>query len=455
MRITIATVGTRGDVQPYLALGRGLQAAGHNVTIATDRSFGPFLQQSGLGFAPVAADPRQALQEDIRKLTNPVKFSRWAKRQFGPLALRYTAELLAACQEADTDLLLANPLAFAAFHVAEKLGILCLPAYLQPVTPTRAWVTSTGAEFPAWLPGRGRLNYISGHLANQFFFRLMLPTINQCRQQVLGLQPLPWKLYATLDIDPEPILYGYSPSVVPVPPDWGPWLHVTGYWFGEPDPGYRPPPDLDAFLKAGPPPVYVGFGSTVDQEAQAVTRVVVQALQATGKRGILLGGWSNLGAEPLPPSILRIESAPHDWLFPQMAAVVHHGGAGTTAAGLRAGVPSVIVPYFADQPFWGRRIAAIGAGPAPIARKQLTAERLASALRVATEDGTMRRRAPEVGERPSRWACGSSPPGTRNRPSKLAWYNEAPTEVRASLGPRSSAPSRARRVAGKRACWSV
>lgn len=396
MHITIATVGTRGDVQPYLALGRGLRAAGHAVAVATDPSFGSFVRESGLDFAPVPADPRQALQEDIRKLNNPVRFSQWAKRQFGPLALRYTAELLEAAR--GTDLLLANPLAFAAFHVAERLGILCLPAYLQPVTPSTAFVAATGAEYPGWLPGRGRLNYTSGHLSNQLFFRLMLPTINQCRQEVLGLPPLPWKLYATLDIVAEPIIYGYSRYVVPVPPDWGPWLHVTGYWFGDEVP-YSPPPELAEFLAAGPPPVYFGLGSIVDQEAEEVTRIVVGALKMAGKRGILLGGWSNLGGGSLPPEILRIDSVPHDWLFPRMAAVVHHGGAGTTAAGLRAGVPSVIVPFFADQPFWGRRIRALGAGPAAIPRKRLSTERLAAAIREATEDPAIAGCAAEVGRR--------------------------------------------------------
>lgn len=396
MRITIATAGTHGDVLPYLALGKGLRQAGHTVTVATDPMFAAFVQASGLIFAPVAADPRQALQEDIRRLTNPVSFSRWVQRQFGPLARRYTAELLAASQ--GTDLLLANPLAFAAFHVAERLGIPCLPAYLQPVTPTSAWVASTGAAFPAWLPGRGRLNFMSAHLSNQVFFRLMLPTINTCRTEVLELAPLPWKLYATLDIAPEPILYGYSRHIVPVPPDWGPWLHVTGYWFNEPDPDYRPPDDLARFIEAGPPPIYFGLGSIVDQDATEVTRLVVHALARTGKRGILLGGWANLGAEPLPPTILRIESAPHDWLFPRMMAVAHHGGAGTTAAGLRAGVPSVIIPFFADQPFWGRRVAALGVGPAPIPRHKLTVERLAAALDAATGNPQMRRRAVEIAE---------------------------------------------------------
>ena len=396
MHITIATAGTRGDVQPYLALGKRLQRAGHAVAVATDPAFATFIEASGLTFAPVSADPRQALQEDIRRLTNPVSFSRWVQRQFGPLARRYTAELLAASQ--GTDLLLANPLAFTAFHVAERLGIPCLPAYLQPVTPTTAWVASTGAAFPTWLPGRGRLNFMSAHLSNQVFFRLLLPTINACRTEVLGLAPLPWRLYATLDIAPEPILYGYSRHVVPIPPDWGPWLHVTGYWFGEPDPDYRPPAELLRFLEAGPPPVYFGLGSIVDRDAADVTRLVIRALAMTGTRGILLGGWSNLGAASLPPTVFRIEAAPHDWLFPRMAAVAHHGGAGTTAAGLRAGVPSVIIPFFADQPFWGQRVAALGVGPAPVPRRKLTAKRLAAALDAVTANPQMRYKAVEVAE---------------------------------------------------------
>lgn len=397
MRVTFATVGTRGDVQPYLSLGRGLVRAGYTVQVATDPAFHDFVVEGGLEFAPVAADPRQALQEDIRQLTNPVRFNRWVKRQFGPLAHCYTGELLAASR--GSDILLANPLAFAAFHVAERLGIPCIPAYLQPVTPTRAFIASTGADFPAWLPGRGRLNYLSAHLSNQMFFRLLLPTINACRGDVLGLPPLPWSLYATLDIAPEPILYGYSKHVVPVPSDWGSWLHVTGYWFGDSDPTYRPPAELAAFLAAGPPPVYVGFGSMVDQEAAEVTRVVVEALRMTGQRGVVSGGWTDLGAGKLPDTILRIGAIPHDWLFPRMAAVVHHGGAGTTAAGLRAGVPSVLMPFFADQPFWGRRVAALGVGPRPVPRKQLTAARLAAALQEATGNAALRQRAANLGAR--------------------------------------------------------
>ena len=397
MHITIASVGTRGDVQPYLALGRGLQRAGHQVQVATDPTFEAFVRGAGLGFAPVSADPRKALQEDVLRLNNPIAFSRWTQRQFGPLALRYTAELRDVC--AHTDGLLANPLAFAAFHVAERLGIPCVPAYLQPATPTRAFTTSTAPDPPAWLPFRGWFNYTSAHVNNQIFFRLLLPTINACRTEVLGLPPLPWKLYSKLDISPEPIIYGYSRHVVPVPPDWGPWLHVTGYWFERSEVEYEPPADLEAFLAGGPPPVYIGFGSIVEQDAAATTRTVVDVLALAGQRGLLLGGWAGLGAGALPASILSVSDVPHEWLFPRMAAVVHHGGAGTTAAGLRAGVPSVLVPYFADQPFWGRRVAALGVGPRAIPRKQLTAPRLAAAIREAVSNKEMRRRAQELGQR--------------------------------------------------------
>lgn len=208
-----------------------------------------------------------------------------------------------------------------------------------------------------------------------------------------------WRDYFRLNAPSTPIVYGYSRHVAPVPPDWGDWLYVTGYWFLDADDSWRPPADLVAFLDDGPPPVYVGFGSMVDQEAEAVTKIVLQALASSGRRAILLGGWSRLGQGKLPESILRVDWAPHSWLFPRMAAVVHHGGAGTTAAGLRAGVPDVIVPYFADQPFWAGRVRALGVGPEPIPRQKLTAERLAEAIESASMDEEMGRRARELGRK--------------------------------------------------------
>jgi UDP:flavonoid glycosyltransferase YjiC (YdhE family) len=198
---------------------------------------------------------------------------------------------------------------------------------------------------------------------------------------------------------PTPIVYGISPHVVPRPPDWGEDVHLTGYWTVPPPSGWRPPADLVAFLEGGAPPVLVSFGSLITGEAGRLTGVVLEALKRVGRRAVLVRGWGGLQARDLPEEILAVDSVPFAWLLPRMAALVHHGGVGTTAAGLRAGVPAVIVPFTADQPFWGRQVARLGAGPAPIPGKRLTAERLAGAIEKAAGDGAMRQRAASLGEK--------------------------------------------------------
>ncbi len=155
---------------------------------------------------------------------------------------------------------------------------------------------------------------------------------------------------------------------------------------------------MQRFLDAGDPPVYVGFGSMSGRDPQHLTKLVIDALQQAGVRGLIATGWGGLTAADLPETIFKIDSVPHDWLFPRVAAVVHHGGAGTTAAGLRAGRPTVICPFIVDQPFWGRRVHELGAGAAPIPQKQLTAENLAAAIREVTSDPTIHRKAEVLGE---------------------------------------------------------
>lgn len=175
--------------------------------------------------------------------------------------------------------------------------------------------------------------------------------------------------------------------MAPSPPDWGHEVVVTGYWWLPDPPRWQPPPELLAFLAAGPAPIYIGFGSILaGRDPNNVTALLVRALHMTGRRGIIYRGWGDLGNIALPPDVLAVDAVPHGWLFGRVGAVVHHGGAGTTAAGLRAGRPTVTVPFFGDQRFWGARVAALGAGPQPIPRAALTAERLAAALRRATED---------------------------------------------------------------------
>lgn len=196
-----------------------------------------------------------------------------------------------------------------------------------------------------------------------------------------------------------PVLYGFSPSVVPKPSDWDADVHVTGYWFLDSSEGWSPPDELEGFLMSGPPPVYIGFGSMGNRKPQETADLVVRALERCNQRAVLLSGWGGMQSEDLPDSMFMIDSIPHTWLFPRMAAIVHHGGAGTTAAGLRAGVPSIVVPFFGDQPFWGQRVMELGVGPAPVPRKSLTVERLASAIEKAVSDQEMHLRAAQLGEK--------------------------------------------------------
>jgi UDP:flavonoid glycosyltransferase YjiC (YdhE family) len=235
---------------------------------------------------------------------------------------------------------------------------------------------------------------------DQLFWHANKDWVNRWRVHTLGLPPVPWTGPTRLSRQRQtPELFGFSPSFIPKPADWLPWQHVTGYWFWNAPGGWQPPDDLVQFLDAGPPPVYVGFGSVYELNPAALTRMVLQALDLTRQRAVVGAGWADLSAVQLPDHVFLLKSAPFGWLFPRMAAVVHHAGAGTTADALRAGVPSVCVTFWGEQRFWSARLAEAGVAPPPIPRKELTAQRLANRLRRALEDPAMRRRARELGER--------------------------------------------------------
>jgi sterol 3beta-glucosyltransferase len=170
-------------------------------------------------------------------------------------------------------------------------------------------------------------------------------------------------------------------------------VHITGYLFLDSQAGWQPSPELEAFLDAGDPPVYIGFGSMAGRSPEQLAGLVSEALSRSGQRGVLLTGWGGLRADLVPDNVFTVDAAPHSWLFPRMAAVVHHGGAGTTAEGLRAGVPAVVVPFAFDQPFWGARIRELGLGPDPIPLAKLTAGRLAHAIKTAVTDPSIRQQA--------------------------------------------------------------
>ena len=399
MKITITTVGSRGDVQPYVALGRGLAEAGHDVTLAVDQLFESFVRQNGLGFARLAADPMKPLEVDIRELgNNPVKVFNWMATFVEEIGSEYFETYLEANR--GTDLMIFSSIAaMAGLHIGARLNVPMLASTLQPIVPTRSYPYSAGMILPSWVPFLGTINKVSYEFFNRVFYRMLYKVINRDRERVLGLPALPWKLYKSIDLKAYPMLHGFSRHVIPKPEDYNENQIFTGYWFLDQESVWRPPPELEAFLTADPKPVYIGFGSMVDKEAEALTRLVVEALEISGQRAVLLGGWTNLGGEGLPETILKIEHVPHEWLFPRVSAVIHHGGAGTTAASLRSGSPTVIVPFFADQPFWGWRVEKLGTGPKPIPRLKLTAEKLAAAITRAVTDPQINRRADDLGEK--------------------------------------------------------
>jgi len=399
MKITIIASGSRGDVQPYIALGKGLIDAGEEVRFVTHENFRDLAEAQGLNFWTVEGDVQQVaqsqeMQERIEKgnfLMLMAQMAKEAKRG----AIYMAEAALEACRGVD---LILGGLggAFTGAAVAEKLKLPLMQAYYVPFTPTREF---SGALVPDLPPLLGAVaNRLTHQLTRQMLWQGFRTADKAARQQVLNLPAAPfWGPYHAMPTQGMPVLYGYSPSVIPTPSDWDAHIHATGYWFLEAEDGWMPPADLTAFLETGPAPVYVGFGSMSSRKPAETAELIIAALQQIGQRAILLSGWGGLQKSDLPESIFMVDSVPHDWLFPRMAAVVHHGGAGTTGAGFRSGVPSVIIPFFGDQSFWGRRAAALGVGPTPIPRKKLTVDRLAQAIHSAVMDVSMRQRASELG----------------------------------------------------------
>jgi sterol 3beta-glucosyltransferase len=194
-------------------------------------------------------------------------------------------------------------------------------------------------------------------------------------------------------------MYPYSPHLLPVPNDFPDHVHVTGYWFLETQTDWQPSPELTEFLTQGTPPIYVGFGSMGAKGAAKRAKIVLEAIKQSGQRGLFARGWGGLKTEDLPADVFILNEVPHDWLFPRVAAVVHHGGAGTTAAGLRAGKPSIICPFLGDQPFWGKLVYESGIGPKPIPQGKLTVDRLREAIQMAVTDESIIRKSSAIGEK--------------------------------------------------------
>ncbi|MGW7519879.1 glycosyltransferase [Streptomyces sp. NPDC054796] len=414
MRVALMTAGSRGDVAPYTGLAHRLAAGGHSVTVVTHASFAKLVTASGAAFHPLPVDPRAELESARgrrlhRSRTGAGKLARvigLARAVVGRMA----DGLVESARHSDA-LLLSASLAPLGHAVAQELGLPSMGVYLQPLAPTRAFAPPvTGTR--SW---GGPANLLAGHAVNHAVDRVFADATRTAVRELLrgarghgraavrtghrARERQGWRVH-----------HGFSPLVVPRPGDWRAGLTVDGYWWPHDPPEARLPDRLPAFLDAGPPPVFVGLGSATVPDPARLSTLLVRALRAAGLRGVVQRGWGGLRAEGAGEGdrrgergggedMLTVDEVPHALLFPRMAAVVHHAGAGTTAAGLRAGVPAVPVPIQFDEAFWASRLTALGVSPGAVPLRRLDERALTAALVEATRRPSYRERAAEVAAR--------------------------------------------------------
>jgi sterol 3beta-glucosyltransferase len=395
--VVIFAIGTQGDVRPCVALGQGLQRAGYPVRIATSANFAELVRQSGLEFYPLTADFQAMLESDRSigdKGLNLRAMIRIFRERYAGWAVNWVREGLAAADGAGLLIGVSNSIMLAK-ALSEALAIPFAIARLQPCTLSKILPPVMLIKSQRKIPGILSLG------AHYLFFKLlwdvMRPAINDIVRPQLGLPLYPWYGPYFRDLHFAKTINGFSQNVLPRPSDWADNSQVTGYWFFDRI-QWSPSEELSQFLAAGPRPIYIGFGSMVSSNASAFTQIVLDAVQKSGQRAVLATGWGGLdgGEGPQDDRIFFLRHAPHECLFPLMSAAVHHGGAGTTAAAARAGIPSVIVPFFGDQPFWASCLTRQGVAPPALNRKTLTSSELAAAL-TATQQSTMIQRAAALG----------------------------------------------------------
>jgi sterol 3beta-glucosyltransferase len=386
MHITYLATGTSGDVRPAIAFSLGLQRTGHRVSLITTPDFETLVTTVGLEYISITDDE---IGEFIPELPSENLLNKlWTIFQ-------------------DTDAIICIHYWFLCSYIAEKLKVPCYISSVIPFSPTNTFpylFVSTRSNLGSIF------NWMSYHFSDQQLWHLLRKSLNKWRQEVLELSPLPyWSgIIRWLNQKQIPCLYHHSPALLPEPSDWPDWVHATGYWFLDDFTSWQPPKDLVEFIQTGSPPIYIGFGHEHEEEwnpktltKETLTSIVLETLAKTGQRCILLKGkdYGFSDSVQFPKEVFTIEWASFDWLFPRMKAIVHHGGLGTIHAALKAGVPSVIVPYDVDNVFWGNRLVEQGLSPPLIEQKQLSAKKLADAIRFVLADENIHRKVTEVSKR--------------------------------------------------------
>ncbi|KAJ6089633.1 UDP-glucuronosyl/UDP-glucosyltransferase [Penicillium canescens] len=419
LNLVIQVIGSRGDIQPFVALGRELKAHGHRVRLATHLAFRQFVLDSGLEFFNIGGDPAELMafmvknpgllpgfkairsgeiqrrRREMKQIFNgcwrscfekgdgtylhQIKEDPWSK------TLDYRQRPFVA------DAIIANPPSLAHIHCAQRLGIPLHIIFTMPWSPTQSFPHPL-ANVHSRNCKPTIANFVSYNIVDIMVWEGLGDILNTLRKDTLALQPLgTMTAPSILHRLHVPHSYLWSPSLLPKPPDWADNIDICGFGFLLSETSYTPPKEIATFLNAGPKPIYIGFGSIVVDNPVKLTKIIFEAVQKSGQRALVSKGWGNLGADEVPENILMIGNCPHDWLFRQVSCVIHHGGAGTTAAGLALGRPTIIIPFFGDQQFWGDIVARAGAGPAPIPHKHLNVQNLSHAIQKALEGSTLDR----------------------------------------------------------------
>ena len=393
MKYAIVTIGSQGDIAPFIALGKRLQSHGHTVRIAAFRNFEEYIRSAGFEYAPLAGDATEVIRLLIGESVSVLQYFRNLAVLLHSVKEQFLSDVAAACEGMDA--ILYSLLGAVAWHVAEKLNIPCFRVFFYPADPTGEFPAMTAPELPLG-PVYNRFTYLCGDL---LWTRATRKLLGAWREEMglASIRPFSFP-YRSMQGKPIPTLYAYSPVVAPKPLSWDGNQYLTGYWVHHPETDWGPDQSLIDFLNAGRKPLYIGFGSVTGGDFADILEIVLESLRITRQRAVLSAGWGRLQGQNLPEFIYPSGYVPHEWLFQHVSVAVHHGGAGTTAAGLRAGLPSIIVPFGGDQPYWGSRIYQLGAGPKPIPRTKLSVGRLAAAISQAVGNQEMLVNAGRIGE---------------------------------------------------------
>lgn len=396
MHFALVTLGTRGDVQPFVALGARLQRHGHRATIVTHEDYRALVEGAGLALRSAFDPMRELLQTPdgqrwVESSDNVLEYGKALKALFGHRVDPWARHALAAL--ADADVVVSHPFAGGAMLAAHKRDVPLVVLSPYPSLGSRRIAMAPSGEWPIVGPWINRMGW---RLFERIVWKTFGAPIHALREE-FGLPKLAGNIWDDLRERRTPYLHCYSESLLPRPDDWPAFAEVTGWCTLDAPSKWSPPSELKQFLDCGEA-VYIGFGSMTGMDQSVLARITLGAIRRAGLRAVIGGGWGSLSSIETGNDVLYVDDVPHDWLFPRMRAVIHHGGAGTVAAGLRAGKPTLVVPFFGDQPLWGRRVHQLGIGPPPLFKRRLTEERLAQAMTALCSDTSFAERAAALGD---------------------------------------------------------